>query len=95
MTLDPEDQKLITPRRTADGWATYADMTKEAFAYLCQLDMDAVEQAQVAAIESYCDLWLVDRVPNQPIRMDSATLEPEIGQARFSQAKDAWEKISA
>lgn len=86
---------LIAPRRTADGWATYADMTTEAFSYLCQLDMDAVEQAQVAAIESYCDLWLADRAPNQPIRMDSATLEPEIGQARFSQAKDAWEKISA
>jgi hypothetical protein len=86
---------LIAPRRTADGWGTYADMTKDAFAYLCQVDMDAVAQAQVAAIESYCDLWLADRVPNQPIRMDGATLEPEIGQARFSHAKDAWEKISA
>ena len=70
-------------------------MTPEAFVYLCGLSMDAVEQPQVAAIESYCDLWLADRVPNQPIRMDGATLEPEIGQARFSQAKQAREKISA
>jgi len=85
---------LIVPRRIGDGWGTYADMTKEAFSYLCRVDMDAIEQEQVAAIESYCDLWLEDRVPNQPIRMDGATLEPEIGQARFSQAKDAWAKIS-
>jgi hypothetical protein len=86
---------LIAPRRTADGWDTFAGMTQDAFAYLCRLDMDAVEQAQVVAIESYCDLWLSDQVPNQPIRMDGTTLEPEIGQARFSQAKDAWQKISA
>ena len=86
---------LIGPQRTQDGWGTYADMTKEAFSYLCRIDMDAIEQKQVTAIESYCDLWLADRVPNQPIRMDGATLEPEIGQARFSQAKDAWERISA
>ena len=86
---------LIAPQRRQDGWGTYAGMTPEAFVYLCGLGMDAVEQPQVAAIESYCDLWLADRVPNQPIRMDGATLEPEIGQARFSQAKDAWERISA
>ena len=86
---------MIAPQRTANGWATYANMTNEEFAYLCGIGMDAVEQPQVAAIESYCDLWLADRVPNQPIRMDSARLEPEIGQARFSQARAAWEKISA
>jgi len=85
---------LIAPRRTQDGWGTYAGMTAEAFTYLSNIAMDAVEPAQVAAIESYCDLWLADRVPNQPIRMDGATLDPEIGQARFSQAKQAWDKIS-
>jgi hypothetical protein len=86
---------LIAPCHTGSGWGCYAGMTPEDFKYLRSLDMDAVEQAQVAAIENYCDLWLADRAPNQPIRISSTTLEPEIGQAWFSQAKDAWENISA
>ena len=85
---------LIAPRRMGDRWDTYAGMAPDKFAYLCRLEMDALKPEQVEAIKEYCDLWLKDRVPNQPIRMD-AHFEPEIGQKWFGQAKDAWEKISA
>jgi hypothetical protein len=40
--------------------------------------------------------WLVDKAPNQPIRMRGGTFDPqnpEIGYAKFSEAKAAWRAL--
>jgi Patatin-like phospholipase len=63
------------------------------FQYLSNLDLDAIGQNEVAYIDDYCSFWLADNAPNQPIRPNGATFDPqnpEIGYAKFSQAKAAW-----
>lgn len=85
---------LISPVRDTDGnWTAPGGMTEDEFSYLCNLDMDAVEPDQVAAIDQYATMWLTDRAPNQPIRIDSVTLQPKIGYATFGAAVGAWKAI--
>jgi hypothetical protein len=82
---------LIAPIRDAGGkWTQPPGLTVAQFKYLCDLDMDAVGQNDVMAITQYCDLWLKNQAPNQPIRMDGATLKTEIGYDRYGAAKTAW-----
>ena len=104
--LDPRVSKtriirmnpLVSPRRSqagsSDPWCPPGDMTAAQFMYMLNLDMDAVDQAQVFAINHFTDLWLKDQVRNQPIRMNSDTLECELGQETFSAALEAWKQIS-
>jgi hypothetical protein len=84
---------LISPVKNNGNWSAPGSMTETEFMNLVKLDMDAVQQSQQEAISKYADLWLQGVAPNQPIRMDSNTLEPELGQARFSVALAAWEAI--
>jgi hypothetical protein len=68
-------------------------MTTAQCLYLSNLDMEAVEQADVQLIADYAELWLANRTRNQPIRLGGATLQAEIGYDWFSQARDAWGAI--
>jgi Holliday junction resolvase-like predicted endonuclease len=68
-------------------------MTTAQCLYLSNLDMEAVEQADVQLIADYAELWLASRTRNQPIRLDGATLQAEIGYDWFSQARDPWGAI--
>ena len=61
--------------------------------------MDAVAAADVELIELLCDCWLHPPVTsgtdsfavrNQPIRANSTTLQCEIGQWTYAEAKAAW-----
>jgi hypothetical protein len=70
-------------------------LTAAQFKFIFNLDMDAVETAEVFAISHFADLWLNDQVLNQPIRMDADNLKCELGQDTFSAGKEAWKKISA
>jgi len=84
----------ISPRKDAGGnWQLPETMTIDQFTFLKDLDMDAVKNEEVASIVNYTDLWLQDKAPNQPIRMDGDTLEPRVGKARFSEALAAWNSI--
>lgn len=86
---------LISPEKNAVGqWIAPPPMKLEDFDYMVNLDMDAVEDDQVIAIESYAELWLDDKALNQPIRMNRDTLKREIGQERYSNAKEAWLALS-
>jgi len=69
-------------------------MTHDQFNYIFNLDMDAVETAQVDAITQYADLWLNDEALNQPIRMNGDLLKCELGHDTFTAAAAAWKKIS-
>ena len=85
---------LIRPVKKKNGtWSAPGSMTAAEFAYLANLDLDAIEQQQVDAISSYADLWLKNMAPNQPIRMDGKTFERELGQSRFRDATAAWNAI--
>ncbi len=86
---------LISPiRRRKSVWSAPGSMTPSEFMYLAGLDLDAIEEKEVQAINSYADLWLKGVAPNQPIRMDGTTLKPELGQASFKDAVAAWESLS-
>jgi hypothetical protein len=84
---------LICPVRNAGAWSAPGAMSAAQFTYLAKLDMDAVEQAQVDAISSYADLWVVGVALNQPIRMDGDTLAPELGPTTYQGAAAAWSAI--
>lgn len=94
---------MISPVGTPGAWrapgavpgSTVAPLTAAQFTYLVKLDMDAVEDAQVQAISHLADLWLAGGVTNQPIRMDTDTLAPEIGASTFPGAAEAWRLLKA
>ena len=84
---------LISPVGSTNNWTAPIGMTAAQFDYLVGLDMDAVEDHQVEAIKQFADLWIIDQVRNQPIRMDWDTLACEIGFETFSKAKAAWNAV--
>ena len=85
---------LVSPVPDATGsWIAPGGMTMAQFKYLANLDMDAVDQQQVDAIAGYAELWIQDKAPNQPIRMNSDTLKTELGDDRFSGARASWNAI--
>ncbi|HEX3153565.1 MAG TPA: patatin-like phospholipase family protein [Candidatus Angelobacter sp.] len=83
----------ISPVGSPGAWTAPGGMTAAQFKSLANLEMDAIKQAQVDAITRYADLWLQNKAPNQPIRMDRNTLKAELGQETYSAAKAAWAAI--
>lgn len=85
---------LIGPLPGAGNtWVPPTGWSVAQFQYLCTIDMDAVLQMDITDIDDYCKSWLKDQAPNQPIRSKGTTFDPqnpEIGYAKFSQAKAAW-----
>lgn len=85
---------LISPVKDANGqWQVPPDMTMDQFTFLKDLDMDAVKNDEVEAIVNYTNLWIQDKAPNQPIRMNGDTLKVEVGSPLFSSALAAWNAI--
>jgi uncharacterized protein len=85
---------LISPVKKNGVWSAPGSMMPSQFQYLANLDLDAIEEKEVSAISSYADLWLKGLAPNQPIRMNGTSFEPELGQASFKEAVAAWETLS-
>lgn len=56
----------------------------DRFEELVEMDMDAVEDDEVALIRTFAELWMDDRIPNQPVRADGR-LDCQIGHRWFSQ----------
>jgi hypothetical protein len=81
---------LISPVGVPGHWNAPKGVSPDQFQFLVDLDMDAVQPGQVAAISSFAGLWLADGTPNQPIRMDCDTLCCEIGYASYGEAEAAW-----
>jgi len=69
-------------------------MDADSFDALVKLDMDAVQQEEVDEIVNFAKLWLKGSISNQPVRAAS-DLTPEIGQAKYAQAKAAWQALIA
>jgi uncharacterized protein len=87
---------LIAPLLSKKGktkWTAPGNWPVAQWQYLCSIDMDAVQQFDIVYIDDYCTLWHMDLAPNQPIRANGKTFDPEqpeIGYAKFSQAHAAW-----
>jgi hypothetical protein len=60
------------------------------FTELRKLPIDTKEAQGLELIGSFCDAWLADIVPNQPIRMNRDNLTCEIGQAFYRDGKALW-----
>jgi hypothetical protein len=61
-----------------------AALNEDTFEELVKMDMDAVEDNEVRLIKAFAELWLADRIPNQPVRADGR-LDCQIGHRWFSQ----------
>jgi len=86
---------LISPVKKQDGqWHLPGDLSQTQFDFLAGLDLDAIQEHEVDAIERYAELWLRDEAPNQPVRLDGATLKTEIGQGLFTEAFAAWKALN-
>jgi patatin-like phospholipase/acyl hydrolase len=85
---------LISPVKGADGvWRAPGRLSEDAFVALMNIDMDAVEQRHVDAIDHYTNEWLADETLNQPVRMNGDTLVSEVGKMSFSAALADWQRI--
>jgi uncharacterized protein len=84
---------LISPVLINNKWTLPTGFDAEKFKKLIALDMDAVENDEVALIEYLGNKWLSDGVKNQAIRADN-NLDCQIGHGKYSDAKKAWINIS-
>ena len=80
---------LIQPNPVPGGWDLPKQLSPDEFQRLVKMDMAVLDQQDVELIRKFCDLWLHDQIPNQPIRASSG-LACEIGEHLYSQAKQAW-----
>jgi uncharacterized protein len=86
---------LLQPIRVANGWVRPAGLTEgeavdDEFLRLRELPMDAVAADEIALIRKFAALWHGNAVVNQPIRANADTLDCEIGQRWYSEARAHW-----
>jgi hypothetical protein len=84
---------MVAPLGGPGTWRLPDGMDEPTFSQLVNLNMDAVPDKDVQAIQKLASLWLLDKARNQPIRMDGS-LAPEVGHALYSDAKKAWFSVS-
>jgi len=73
------------------GWnkpGTHLDSRE--FMRLVELDIAAIEQADMDLINKFCEEWLNDVVPNQGIRSNGETFAVEVGHSRYGAGKETW-----
>jgi len=87
---------MISPTLDANqNWSPPGDWTMDQFVYLTNISMAALPQPDVDYISSFTAWWLADKVYNQPMRMQTDTLSPELGYRTFSGAWAAWNACKA
>ncbi|MCX2575572.1 patatin-like phospholipase family protein [Pedobacter sandarakinus] len=85
--MNPVLRPILIKDGHAKRWDLPAGISKEEFVALNALDMDAVEDREVALIKKMCANWLNNSgIPNQAIRSD-ASMNCLIGHADFNTAK--------
>jgi hypothetical protein len=83
------NQRWVPPVLLPDSRFGTISTDEKAFLTVANIDMDAIEDAQVAMIDALCDAWFDNRVTNQAIRAN-ADLQREIGHNLFHDAWAAW-----
>jgi hypothetical protein len=84
---------MVQPIQRGNQWVVPDGLTETDFYDLTRLEMDAIEQDDVEKIRKLGEAWLSDRVVNQPICHRFDDFGCIVGQARFSQAMAAWQKL--
>jgi hypothetical protein len=84
---------MISPVKDGEKWKHPVGIELYDFEQLVNLNLDAIQQDDVDLIRKLASAWLADGATNQPIRMDSDTLQTELGPDLFSAAKKAWEAL--
>ena len=82
---------LLRPVKSSPAapWTAPDGMSIDQFSQLANLDLDAVEQADIDTLVHFGRLWLADKIGNQAIR-ENKNFEVQIGHRTFSRAKAAW-----
>lgn len=86
---------VLQPIWRAGHWLRPAGLTEaedggDEFVRLSQLPVDISAAGDLALVKKFCALWQNDAVVNQPLRANAETLECEIGQRWYSDAKTQW-----
>ena len=86
---------LVQPIRAPNGWTRPAGLIEaedggDEFVRLRELAADAAAAEDIALIKKFGALWHGDAVVNQPVRANSDTLDCEIGQRWYNEAKARW-----
>ncbi|HEY2886938.1 MAG TPA: patatin-like phospholipase family protein [Rhizomicrobium sp.] len=86
---------LVQPVRSDPNarWDFPPRMSRDDFCAIKDIDMVTMKQGDIDRIADFCNRWLRNEIPNQPIRANGATLEPEIGPDRYAAAKEAWKEL--
>lgn len=85
--MNPVLRPILVNGPSGKHWDLPAGITKEEYAALNAIDMDAVEEEELSLLKKMCDNWLNNSgIPNQSIRSDAA-LNCLIGHADFNAAK--------
>jgi len=86
---------LVQPFKGTDEvpWILPEGLSASQFAGLRKLGMDAVEQDQVKLIKALGQAWLDNKVHNQPIRVNHDTLNVEIGDRWYRDARAHAKKL--
>ena len=85
--MNPVLRPILVDEAKGKHWDLPAGITKDEYAALNAMDMDAVEEEELALLKKMCDNWLSNAgIPNQSIRSDSA-LNCLIGHPDFNAAK--------
>ncbi|RUL78956.1 patatin-like phospholipase family protein [Dyella choica] len=66
---------------------------QDTFTKLVGLDMDAIKDDEVEAIETFTNLWLKNKARNQAIRMKPTLERDGVGHELYLDAKEAWRKL--
>jgi len=86
---------LVQPVRSSLNarWDFPPHMSRDEFCAIKDIDMVTMKQRDIDRITDFCNRWLRNDIPNQPIRANGATLEPEIGPDRYAAAKAEWKEL--
>jgi hypothetical protein len=84
---------MVQPIHVDGEWRVPEGLTETDFYDLARLEIDAVEQEDVEKIHQLGTAWLSDKVVNQPICGRFDDFACIIGQAKFSQALAAWQRL--
>jgi len=101
LLLDPSATAIVRAcpqmspvwNRQASAWELPRGLTMREFDALYEMPLDPKSRGEIDLIWKMGDLWLGDRLPNQPIRAGDH-LECDIGDPVFSDARAHWLKIS-
>ena len=83
----------ISPILTDGVWGPPGNLSPAQFDYLANLHMDVLDQQDVMYVHNYAKIWIAGLAPNQPVRLDAATMTAEIGQGDYASATAAWRAI--